>query len=86
MYIYIYIYTYVCTYIYIYILIDGRSRGTGCEYLSTGYGLRFSVEIYGNNREKTVFNESLQKVARTVLQSPAKQPVWLFGGSMLEAL
>ena len=31
------------------------------EYLSTGYGLRFSTEIYGSKREKTVFHEYLQE-------------------------
>ena len=32
------------------------------EYLSTGYGLRFSTEIYGSAREKTVFHKYLQEV------------------------
>ena len=31
------------------------------EYLSTGYGLRFSTEIYGSKREKTVFHEYLHE-------------------------
>ena len=35
----------------------GRIRGD----LSTGYGLRFSMEIYGSKREKTVFREYLQE-------------------------
>ena len=63
MYIYIYIHN-VCvnTYIYIYIFTEliwqraawrrlvGRHMG---EYLITGYGLRFSTEIYGSKRDKT---------------------------------
>ena len=32
------------------------------EYLSTGYGLRFSAEIYGSNRENSVFHEDLQDI------------------------
>ena len=31
------------------------------EDLSTGYGLRFSTEVCGSEREKTVFHGSLQK-------------------------
>ena len=31
------------------------------EYLSTGYGMRFSTEIYGSKREKTVFHQDLQE-------------------------
>ena len=55
MYIYIYIYTihihiqiyiYVYVYVYVYVLR---------ECLSTGYGLRFSTELYGSKREKMVF-------------------------------
>ena len=34
---------------------------------STGYGLRFPAEIYGNKREKTVFHGNLQEVKRVVL-------------------
>ena len=31
------------------------------EDLGTGYGLRFSAEIYGSKREKTVFHKHLQE-------------------------
>ena len=31
------------------------------EDLSMGYGLRFSMEIYGSKQEKTVFHENLQE-------------------------
>ena len=31
------------------------------KYLSGGNGLRFSTEVYGSNREKTVFHEYIQK-------------------------
>ena len=31
------------------------------EYLSTGYGLRFSTQTYRSKREKTFFHESLQE-------------------------
>ena len=31
------------------------------EYLSTGYGLRFSTSIYGSEREKPVFDKYLQE-------------------------
>ena len=39
------------------------------EYLSTGYGLRFSTEIYGSKWEKTVFHEYLQEYC-FVITSP----------------
>ena len=29
--------------------------------MGTGYGLRFSAEIYGSKREKTAFHENLQE-------------------------
>ena len=47
------------------------------EYSSTGYGLRFSTEIYGSKREKMVFNESLQEccfVLTEVSESLRKPP------------
>ena len=31
------------------------------EYLNTGHGLRFCTEVYGSEREKTVFHENLQE-------------------------
>ena len=40
----------------------GLGQTTGLrEYLSSGYGLRFSTDIYGSKREKTVFYEYLQQ-------------------------
>ena len=44
-------------------LLTGLGSGAAYlrEYLSTGYGLRFSTEIYGSKREKTVFHEYLQE-------------------------
>ena len=40
------------------------------EYLSTGYGLRFSTEIYGCKREKTVFREYLQEACFVLTEIP----------------
>ena len=44
------------------LILAGCRRGLGLrEYLSTGYRLRFSREIYGSKRAKTVFHENLQE-------------------------
>ena len=49
-------------YVFVYLFIAwGATLALGAEvrreYLSTGYGLRFSTEIYGSKREKMVFHE-----------------------------
>ena len=40
------------------------------ECLSTGYGLRFSTEIFGSKREKTVFHETYRKPVLFLQKSP----------------
>ena len=47
--------------------IKGADLG---EDLSTGYGLRSSTEIYGSNRENTVFHENLQESCFVLAESP----------------
>ena len=59
--------TYIHTYIYIYIYKD----------LSTGYWLRFSTEVYGSKREKTILHEYLQEccfVLAEISESLRKPP------------
>ena len=53
-----------CLYVYVLIccLSAGKSYlGLSREYLTAGYGLRFSTEIYGSKREKTALHENLQE-------------------------
>ena len=56
--IYIYIYTYLSD---ICLLVCSDLKGMVREDLSTGYGLRFSTDIYGSKRGKHVFHEYLQE-------------------------
>ena len=44
------------------------------EDLGTGYRLRFSTEIYGSKREKTVFHEYLQEACCVLTENSEKYP------------
>ena len=51
------------------------------EYLSTGYWLRFSMEIYGSKREKTVFHKYLQEYwfVLTEISESLRKPPGVYG-------
>ena len=50
-------------------------------YLSTGYGLRLSTEIYGSKQEKTVFREYLQETSfvLTDISESLRKPPGVYG-------
>ena len=78
MYIYIYIYTYthvylnMCLSLSLYVDIICMYLYVDNNYLSTGYGVRLSTEIYGSKRERTFFYENLQE-ARFVISAISEQ-------------
>ena len=51
------------------------------EYSGTGYGLRFPTEAYGNERERTVFQESLQEACFvfTEISESLRKPPGVYG-------
>ena len=59
-----------------------RSRTSGLrEDWSAGYGLWLSTEIYGSNREKTLFHEYLQEACcvPTEISENLQKPLGVYG-------